>query len=410
MKTHYVCLAILIVLLGAKAKSQWVQTSGPTGFEVPALVSQHSSIFAAIFIGDQSTSPTVYRSTDEGANWSPTGLDTSGILALGVQDSVLFAGTAGRGVYRSTDNGATWAGCGLKDTIVLSFAALGNILYAGTKGSGMSNSVFRSSDYGTHWMPTGLADVVVETIGASGSNLVAGCSLGAFLSTDGGNVWTASGLTNIEVSAIAFIGPKVFAGCWREGVFFSDDSGKSWTAMNTGMRRDQSGYYRVRSLATSGTTLFAGTSMGVFVYANGGSSWTHASDGLADTVVESLSVAGAYLVAGTDRSIWRCPLSDLITSTNGLTSEFPEEFRLCQNYPNPFNPSTTIKYELPRASQVTLSVFDVLSREVSVLVNERENAGAYEVRFDGSGLASGVYFYRLQAGSFVQTKKLLLVR
>ena len=88
----------------------------------------------------------------------------------------------------------------------------------------------------------------------------------------------------------------------------------------------------------------------------------------------------------------------------------PSHYVLSQNYPNPFNPSTTIKYELPKASQVTLSVFDILGREVSVLANERKNAGVHEVKFDGSNLASGVYFYRIQAGDFIQTKRLLLLK
>jgi hypothetical protein len=83
---------------------------------------------------------------------------------------------------------------------------------------------------------------------------------------------------------------------------------------------------------------------------------------------------------------------------------------MAQNYPNPFNPTTTIKYELPKSSMVRLSVYDILGREVSVLVNETVDAGVHEVRFEAAGLASGVYFYRLTAGSFVQTRKLLLVR
>ena len=93
-----------------------------------------------------------------------------------------------------------------------------------------------------------------------------------------------------------------------------------------------------------------------------------------------------------------------------MTDKYPQQFSLGQNYPNPFNPSTTIKYELPKATRVNLSVFDILGREVSVLVNERMDAGVYEVKFDGSNLASGVYFYRLQAGDFVQSKRLLILK
>jgi len=87
----------------------------------------------------------------------------------------------------------------------------------------------------------------------------------------------------------------------------------------------------------------------------------------------------------------------------------PKQFFLAQNYPNPFNPSTSIKFELPMKSHVILTVYDMLGREVSALVNESRRAGIHEVKFDRPGLTSGVYFYRLEAGSFVQTKRLLLL-
>jgi hypothetical protein len=100
------------------------------------------------------------------------------------------------------------------------------------------------------------------------------------------------------------------------------------------------------------------------------------------------------------------------TPVVGVAAEgvMPAKYLLHQNYPNPFNPSATIKYELLRASQVNLSVFDILGHEVSVLVNERRDAGVHEVKFDASGLSSGVYFYRLQAGDFTRTKRLLLIQ
>ena len=88
----------------------------------------------------------------------------------------------------------------------------------------------------------------------------------------------------------------------------------------------------------------------------------------------------------------------------------PMELVLCQNYPNPFNPTTTIKYELPNSSVVMLSMYDLLGREASVLVNERKDAGVYEVKFDGSNLASGVYLYQIQVGDFVQSKKLIILK
>jgi hypothetical protein len=88
----------------------------------------------------------------------------------------------------------------------------------------------------------------------------------------------------------------------------------------------------------------------------------------------------------------------------------PTWFVLEQNFPNPFNPSTTIRYGLPNRSHVSLTVFNTLGQSVSTLVNGEQEAGYHEVRFDASGLSSGVYFYRIQAGSYVQTHKMLLVR
>jgi hypothetical protein len=86
------------------------------------------------------------------------------------------------------------------------------------------------------------------------------------------------------------------------------------------------------------------------------------------------------------------------------------QFQLFQNYPNPFNPSTTISYTIPKAGFVSLKVYDVLGKEVSTLVNKEISVGNHEVVFNGSNLSSGIYFYRMQAGSFNNTKKLILLK
>ena len=88
----------------------------------------------------------------------------------------------------------------------------------------------------------------------------------------------------------------------------------------------------------------------------------------------------------------------------------PKEFKLEQNFPNPFNPTTTIQYQLPQDARVTLKVYDILGSEVATLVNEEQQAGYKEVKFNGSNIASGMYVYRLQAGDYVSIKKMLMIK
>ena len=104
--------------------------------------------------------------------------------------------------------------------------------------------------------------------------------------------------------------------------------------------------------------------------------------------------------------------------TNGTSTQSIElqsidvvtTYALGQNYPNPFNPTTVINYQIPNDGHVTLKVYDILGREVKALVNENKQVGSYSVTLDGSGLASGVYFYKLTSGSYVSTKKAILMK
>jgi hypothetical protein len=99
-----------------------------------------------------------------------------------------------------------------------------------------------------------------------------------------------------------------------------------------------------------------------------------------------------------------------VTAVKEVRGDFPAAFALEQNYPNPFNPTTAISYQLSAVSNVSLKIFDILSREVAVLVDSEQPPGTYTAKWDAGGFISGVYFYRLQAGNFSETRKLLLTR
>jgi hypothetical protein len=101
---------------------------------------------------------------------------------------------------------------------------------------------------------------------------------------------------------------------------------------------------------------------------------------------------------------------NVITGTPKVNTSIPKVYSLEQNYPNPFNPSTVINYSIPKTSMVKISVFDILGREVMTLVNGTKQPGSYNVEFDASNLASGVYIYKLQSGDFTDTKKMLLIK
>lgn len=107
---------------------------------------------------------------------------------------------------------------------------------------------------------------------------------------------------------------------------------------------------------------------------------------------------------------------EILTRTNPAgpnadrSSTLPKEYRLFENYPNPFNPSTTIKFSIPEKGFVTLAVYDAAGREVSTLVSSQINAGTHELSFNASGLASGLYFYKIAVNNFTDVKKMILIK
>jgi len=153
-----------------------------------------------------------------------------------------------------------------------------------------------------------------------------------------------------------------------------------------------------------------GTFTRLFKSINGGTLWGR-------DVIDNLGFINNFSFLN-DTVGWAVAGGTIIHTTNGgsvvkveqISSHMPLAFDLFQNYPNPFNPSTNIKFAIPQAENVKMVIFDILGREVTTLVNELRQAGNYVVDFNASALSSGVYFYRIDAGNFTQTKKMLLVK
>ncbi len=135
----------------------------------------------------------------------------------------------------------------------------------------------------------------------------------------------------------------------------------------------------------------------------------------AQFILDSLLTSGGISLGyQDDATVSFAQLQLIIQSPTGVedshTSKIPKNYSLEQNYPNPFNPSTRIKYQVSSISHISLKVYDVLGNEIATLVNEEKPAGNYEVNFSAAKLSSGIYFYKLQAGSLVETKKMILLR
>ncbi len=127
---------------------------------------------------------------------------------------------------------------------------------------------------------------------------------------------------------------------------------------------------------------------------------------IGESIGNNIKISGGFLV----HKIFNSHISAL--NNPGSVFSHPVNYTLYQNYPNPFNPTTTIKYEIPEAKHVTLQIFDILGNEVETLVNKEQPAGSYKAKFavGNKQLASGIYLYKLQAGSFIQTKKMVLLK
>jgi hypothetical protein len=395
------------VYVSSDGGSSWKSLrSGFIGTEVNAMLRAGTALYAG-------TPHALYRSDDDGESWTKTKLIEGKVLSLASDGTYLFAGS-GKNVLRSPDGGDLWVyaapvgtGRPVTSLAVIRDEGGGSHVIAGTDSCG----IYRSSDAGASWnaFNSGLDDTVITCVAIRDTALFAGTATGVFATTLGGSGWAPakSGLGDVFISCLAVCGDALFAGTHGMGIFRSTNSGATWTAVSAGLTD-----LDVFSITVTGTKIFAGTWFGgLFVSEDSGDHWTSHDTNLRKTAVYcSVASATDLFVGMRGAGVGRRPLTELISHVEGCDDALPTAFSLEQNYPNPFNPTTVISYQLPVVSSVRIVIYDLLGREVAVLVNERKAAGSYEVQFDASGLSSGVYLYRLTAGSFTQTLKMVAVK
>jgi len=194
-------------------------------------------------------------------------------------------------------------------------------------------------------------------------------------------------------------------------VFRSTDNGENWTQVRNGLPEN----YLMDLVINSNGHIFAATySNSVFRSTNNGDNWVLKNNGLPSRTTSLAINSNGYILTGTVfGGVYRGLNSTITIAKNHNVT--PSTLLLEQNYPNPFNPSTKIRFTNYELRFTSLKVYDVLGNEIATLVNEEKPAGSYEVEFSVGqnsilSLSSGIYFYQLKAGSFIQTRKMILLR
>lgn len=403
MKRNFLQVLIFVFVLNSSVFisnciSQWIQTNGVFG-SVRSIANSNNNIFAG-------TSSGVYISTNNGTSWNISSLIYVNVSAIAINGANIFAGTIGNGIYLSTNNGTSWntINNGLIDLNVQSISFLGNDIYAGA-----STSIFKSTNNGISWSQLTGSPYQVFCFAIVGNNIFAGCN-GIFKSTNNGINWTNLIGSSEFFFSFAVSGTYLFAGGNLMGqygrVYLSTNYGTNWWGTTTFGSQPF-----IYSLSTNGANLFAGTRNGVYLTQNNGLSWIQKNQGFgSDREITSLLIANNYIFAGTiDSSVWRRNLSEAI-GIQQISEVVPSIYTLRQNYPNPFNPTTKIIFAIPKSSNVKITIFDIAGKELETLVNEQLQPGLYQTVWDASKYSSGVYFYRITAGDFTETKRMTLVK
>ncbi len=416
----------------------------------------------------------MHISYDAGESWSASSADLQGMTVTDIYISSIpgsYSYICGDGsVFRAEAHSDEWYDI-TPDPDYSYFRFLTGNPSTGTIYTGGS-SLYQSTDNGSSWIKRNggipymvLNDLTVHpressTLFLAGTNAFEGDHTGLYKSIDLGENWFHVSdplISDMSVNALMFDTLNVDAlYIGGSNIYSSEDYGESWSSCTDGLTEDvlvwemgsapedsefiylctNSGLFRanryipvwehvgpdnvhVYSITFQNDTTFIATSDGVYMNVTGQEPWSEFSEGLWHRKVTTIRYnSDNYVLYAGTRGGGLYQYSFLDTTTQIIDpypGRVPEKFMLSQNYPNPFNPTTTIQYELPHRSDVKITIYDLLGRKVTTLVNQTQEAGFKSVQWNATNdhdkpVSVGVYLYQIRAGLFVQTKKMVLLK
>ena len=389
------------VLRTVNLGTNWINVSGngiPANMNLDVISASQTNSAGAFVCGVKNDTAIVYRTSNNGANWNVVFRQFNGRIngiKIGYQYGFLCGNPVGGrwSVWKSTNDGLTWDSAGL-------------YIQQNNSESGWKNSFAYTTDnifFGTN------------------NNRM-------YISTNNGVNWTYKTFSNLQsITAMSFssYSPGIYNGyiAGPGRIFFTSNSGSTWVSdslmpgsgnvngiINQPLPVDLLGYYNLFITRGDNKINFLSTTSGNWQlsYTAPSGNYNHLSNGMPFDYFAVRDNGGI--------SYCGCHIIGIVQTENGI----PLDYGLSQNYPNPFNPVTNISFSIPLLRGVTaeggqgvfvkLTVFDLLGREIAALVNQQMQPGSYNVDWDASNYPSGVYLYKIEAGDFVESKKMILLK
>ncbi|RPI18344.1 MAG: T9SS C-terminal target domain-containing protein [Ignavibacteriae bacterium] len=362
----------------------------------------------------------IYKSSDGGDSWTPLPkISSDNVNSIYFNDSLNGWSTRTAFVFKTTNGGFDW------DTMLIApgsdFYDIGFINQQTGFAAGNSTSpldsgfVYKTSNAGTNWLKvfnggdsTGLLDFCFPN---SETGYACGYNYNLFKTTNSGDNWfpvSSMSTINKVFRKMYFINPYVGWIAGNNGVILMTyDGGYSFVNRSINITAN------INSIFFSTSTIgHACSSDGtVYMTTDGGATWNIVLTGCSSEFNSIYFInSDVGWIAGSLHSILKTTNGGGPVGSGTAQNNNPAVFSLSQNYPNPFNPKTNINYQLPVNSNVKLSIFDITGREIAILVNQKQNAGSYNVEWNASDFASGVYFYKLETERFTQSKRMVLIK